>query len=545
LSDPLNQAKQWLNQDPDPLTRLELQELIDNDDKASLASRFDTRLEFGTAGLRGELGAGPSRMNRVVVAQTALGLAQFLNANRETYLDPSGSLSAVIGYDGRTNSDIFALDSAEILAAAGITTYLFSEMVPTPVAAFTGRRLGASLTVVVTASHNPPRDNGYKVYLGGPTGGSQLVSPQDKEIANLITKISEQSTFQDIPKSKSFELIGQPEIDKYLDRAKELISLDSADVAKRSAIHITHTALHGVGWKVVKPLMADAGFKVAPVVLQATPDALFPTVAFPNPEEKGAMDLSFAEAAKNGSDIILANDPDADRLAVAVLTGDGYQMLTGDEVGLLLANQLAPNCKAIANSIVSADLSVLAKHFGIPYTQTLTGFKWISKVPDLGYGYEEALGYCVDPEYTPDKDGITAALVIAQLASDLKSKGKTLLDQLEDLAAKFGHVATGQVSLRVSDLQVIAKIMASLRTEPPRNIGNSQIQLEDYLARTDAMKTDALIFSSEVIKIIVRPSGTEPKIKCYLQAAASNKLEAAKLLEDLKIWAEATLSALK
>jgi len=257
------------------------------------------------------------------------------------------------------------------------------------------------------------------------------------------------------------------------------------------------------------------------------------------------MDLSFAEAAKNGSDIILANDPDADRLAVAVLTGDGYQMLTGDEVGLLLANQLAPNCKAIANSIVSADLSVLAKHFGIPYTQTLTGFKWISKVPDLGYGYEEALGYCVDPEYTPDKDGITAALVIAQLASDLKSKGKTLLDQLEDLAAKFGHVATGQVSLRVSDLQVIAKIMASLRTEPPRNIGNSQIQLEDYLARTDAMKTDALIFSSEAIKIIVRPSGTEPKIKCYLQAAASNKLEAAKLLEDLKIWAEATLSALK
>jgi len=501
LSDPLNQAKRWLNQDPDPLTKLELQDLIDNDDEASLASRFDTRLEFGTAGLRGELGAGPSRMNRVVVAQTASGLAQFLNENRETYLDPSGSLSAVIGYDGRTNSDIFALDSAEILAAAGITTYLFSEMVPTPVAAFTGRRLGASLTVVVTASHNPPRDNGYKVYLGGPTGGSQLVSPQDKEIANLITEVSEQSTFQEIPKSKSFELIGQPEIDKYLDRAKELISLNSADVAKRSAIHITHTALHGVGWKVVKPLMADAGFKVAPVVLQATPDALFPTVAFPNPEEKGAMDLSFAEAAKNGSDIILANDPDADRLAVAVLTGDGYQMLTG--------------------------------------------FKWISKVPNLGYGYEEALGYCVDPEYTPDKDGITAALVIAQLASDLKSKGKTLLDQLEDLAAKFGHVATGQVSLRVSDLQVIAKIMASLRTEPPRNIGNSQIQLEDYLARTDAMKTDALIFSSEAIKIIVRPSGTEPKIKCYLQAAASNKLEAAKLLEDLKIWAEATLSALK
>jgi len=545
LSNYLSLAKRWLDQDPDPVTRLEIQDLIDKEDHSGLASRFSTRLEFGTAGLRGELGAGPNRMNRVVVAQTATGLAEFLNVNRETYLDPCGGLSAVIGYDGRTNSDVFASDSAEILAAAGIKTFLFSEMVPTPVAAFTGRRLGASLTVVVTASHNPPRDNGYKVYLGGPTGGSQLVPPQDLEIANLITKISDQSTFQEIPKSQDFVLIGQPEIDKYLDRAKELISLDAAAVAKRSAIHITHTALHGVGWKVMKTLMADAGFKVQPVALQAEPDPKFPTVAFPNPEEKGAMDLSFAEATKNSSDIILANDPDADRLAVAVRKGDGYKMLTGDEVGLLLAGQLAPNCMAIANSIVSADLSVLAKHYGVPYTQTLTGFKWISKVPNLGYGYEEALGYCVDPEYTPDKDGITAALVIAQMASDLKADGKTLLDQLENLAEKFGHVATGQVSLRVSDLTIIGKIMDSLRAEPPVTIGQNQISLEDYLAKTDAMKTDALIFSSDSIKIIVRPSGTEPKLKCYLQASATTKPDASKLLGELKDWAEATLSALK
>jgi phosphomannomutase len=545
LSQLAEHAKAWLDQDPDPVTKLELQALIDNQDEEGLSSRFSTRLDFGTAGLRGELGAGPNRMNRVVVAQTALGLAKFLNANRETYLDPSGGLSAVIGYDGRTNSDVFALDSAEILSAAGIKTFLFSEMVPTPVAAFTGRRLGASLTVVVTASHNPPRDNGYKVYLGGPTGGSQLVPPQDREIANLITALSTGTTFQQIPKSKDFTLIGQPEISQYLDRAKTLISMHESEIAKRSAIRITHTALHGVGWKVVKPLMAAAGFKVLPVTLQAEPDAKFPTVAFPNPEEKGAMDLSFAEATRNDSDIILANDPDADRLAVAVRSGDGYQMLTGDQVGLLLANQLAPTSKAIANSIVSADLSALAKHYGVPYTQTLTGFKWISKVPDLGYGYEEALGYCVDPEYTPDKDGITAALIIAQMASDLKAQGKTLVDQIQDLAQKFGHVATGQVSLRVSDLSVIGKITSGLRSNPPASIGDEAVLFEDYSARTDAMKTDALVFSNESIKIIVRPSGTEPKLKCYLQASATSKPAATKLLENLKTWAEATLSALK
>ena len=545
MSQLADQAQAWLDQDPDPVTKLELQALIDNHDEEDLASRFSTRLDFGTAGLRGELGAGPNRMNRVVVAQTALGLAEFLNANRDTYLDPSGELSAVIGYDGRTNSDVFAMDSAEILSAAGIKTFLFSEMVPTPVAAFTGRRLGASLTVVVTASHNPPRDNGYKVYLGGPTGGSQLVPPQDKEIANLITAISTRTTFQEIPKSKDFTFIGQPEINQYLDRAKTLVSLEESEIAKRSALRITHTALHGVGWKVVSPLLAAAGFRVLPVKLQAEPDPQFPTVAFPNPEEKGAMDLSFAEATSNDSDIILANDPDADRLAVAVRSGDGYQMLTGDQVGLLLANQLAPTSKAIANSIVSADLSALAKHYGVPYTQTLTGFKWISKVPDLGYGYEEALGYCVDPEYTPDKDGITAALVIAQMASDLKSQGKSLVDQIQDLAEKFGHVATGQVSLRVSDLSVIGKITSDLRANPPASIGDEAVLFEDYLARTDAMKTDALIFSSNSIKIIVRPSGTEPKLKCYLQASATSKTAAAKLLEDLKTWADATLSALK
>ncbi|WP_415274385.1 phospho-sugar mutase [Aquiluna sp. Uisw_065] len=538
-------AKAWLDQDPDPVTKLELQALIDNQDEEGLSSRFSTRLDFGTAGLRGELGAGPNRMNRVVVAQTALGLAKFLNANRETYLDPSGGLSAVIGFDGRTNSDVFALDSAKILSAAGIKTFLFSEMVPTPVAAFTGRRLGASLTVVVTASHNPPRDNGYKVYLGGPTGGSQLVPPQDREIANLITALSTGTTFQQIPKSKDFTLIGQPEISQYLDRAKTLISMHESEIAQRSAIRITHTALHGVGWKVVNPLMAAAGFKVLPVTLQKEPDAKFPTVAFPNPEEKGAMDLSFAEATRNDSDIILANDPDADRLAVAVRNGDGYQMLTGDQVGLLLANQLAPTSKAIANSIVSADLSALAKHYGVPYTQTLTGFKWISKVPDLGYGYEEALGYCVDPEYTPDKDGITAALIIAQMASDLKAQGKTLVDQIQDLAQRFGHVATGQVSLRVSDLSVIRKITSGLRSNPPASIGDEAVIFEDYSARTDAMKTDALVFSNESIKIIVRPSGTEPKLKCYLQASATSKPAATKLLENLKTWADATLSALK
>ena len=370
----LSKAKLWLTQDPDPNTRAELEKLVENNDLEELHSRFDTRLEFGTAGLRGELGAGPNRMNRVVVAQAALAIAQFLNHNREQYLDQNGELSVVVGFDGRINSDIFAKDSAEIFAGAGIRVSLFDSPVPTPVACFTGARGKASATVVVTASHNPPRDNGYKVYLGGLNFGSQLVPPQDKEIAGLIQQIALETTFAEIPKSDSYELIGEREIRRYQDRAAELISKSSSS---RQDLKITYTAMHGVGYRVIKPIFEQAGFRLASVEMQQEPDGNFPTVSFPNPEEPGAMDLSFQHALENGSDLILANDPDADRLAVAIPSGNSYKMLTGDEVGLILADRICSKASdgAIANSIVSASLEPLASHYKINYQQTKASVK--------------------------------------------------------------------------------------------------------------------------------------------------------------------------
>jgi phosphomannomutase len=344
----ISEAQAWFDQDPDPETRAELQALITNNDLAAIAARFSTRLEFGTAGLRGELGAGPNRMNRVLVAQTALAIANFLKQNKGEYLDPQGFLSIVIGFDGRVNSDVFALDTARIMAGAGIHASLFDSPVPTPVAAFTGRKLGSSATIVVTASHNPPRDNGYKVFLGGANGGSQLVPPQDAAIAKEINLVAASLKFDQIPQSDDFDIIGQPEIDSYIDRAVELIPTTDA---RRKNLSITYTAMHGVGYRVVKALFEKTGFEIQSVPKQQEPDGSFPTVAFPNPEEKGAMDLSFETASEFDSDLILANDPDADRLAVGIKTNAGYQMLTGDQVGLILADRMASlgKAKVIAN----------------------------------------------------------------------------------------------------------------------------------------------------------------------------------------------------
>ena len=538
--DILTAATEWLDQDPDLETRSELQALIASADLAALESRFSTRLEFGTAGLRGELGAGPNRMNQIVVAQTALGIARFLTANQSQYLDESGELSVVIGYDGRINSDVFAKLSAEIFAAAGITTRLFNQMVPTPVAAFTGRRLRSSATVVVTASHNPPRDNGYKVYLGGKNGNSQLVPPQDAEIAEHIGKIAANLRFGDIPRSQNFKLIGEPEIGHYVDRALELIPQSPADRERRAGLKIVHTSMHGVGWKFVSEIFQKSGFRVESVREQQEPNGQFPTVSFPNPEEPGSMDLAIALAAQHEADIVLANDPDADRLAVGV--GSNTKMLTGDQVGMILAEVAASQgAKVIANSIVSLDLSPISEHYGIKYEQTLTGFKWISKVAGINYGYEEALGYCVDPEFTPDKDGITAALLIAELASTLREQSKSLLDLLSEMAARYGESATGQVSIRVSDLGIISQVMHGLRANPPREILSDEVRLEDYSLRTGSQRTDALVFQSERVKVIFRPSGTEPKLKCYLQYRG---VDSANGLENLKVWAKELISTL-
>ena len=537
--DLLETAANWLSQDPDPETRKELQDLIDSKDYEGLRARFETRLEFGTAGLRGELGAGPNRMNQVVVAQTALGIARFLRKNRSEYIDQNGELSVVIGYDGRINSDVFAKLSAEIFAAAGITTLLFDQKVPTPVGAFTGKRLGASAAIVVTASHNPPKDNGYKVYLGGKTANSQLVPPQDSEIALEIEEAAQGTKFSEIPRANRYKSLGDAEIDRYIQRALALIPQDQESRSRRAKLRIVHTSMHGVGWRVVSELFTKSGFSLHSVPEQQEPDGNFPTVSFPNPEEPGAMDLSLELAKSVNAELVLANDPDADRLAVGF--GKPAHMLTGDQVGLLLAELMARSgAKVIANSIVSEDLSQIAKHYGIDYHQTLTGFKWISKVPGLDYGYEEALGYCVDPEFTPDKDGITAALLIAELASNLAVEGQDLGSMLGEMANRYGESASGQVSIRVSDLSVISKVMRSLRSNPPSEILRDKVSVEDYLSKPGLQQTNALIFSNDRFKVIFRPSGTEPKLKCYLQYRG----ESAKAgITALKVWAKQIIEA--
>ena len=529
----IEKAKTWVAHDPDSKTKYELEELINKNDQVAIESRFSQLLQFGTAGLRGELGAGPNRMNRVVVAYAAAAIAQFLKRNKLEYQNPDGELSVVIGFDGRENSDVFAMDTAEIIAATGCEALLFDQRVPTPVAAFTGRRLKASATIVVTASHNPPRDNGYKVYLGGKFGGSQLISPQDKEIAQLIEENYLNLTFDKIPKSKSYKILSDSDVQKYIDRALDLVENENP---ARSKIKILHTALHGVGSPVVEKIFNALGFDLSLVEQQRLPDPKFPTVAFPNPEEPGAMDLAFEEARKKKVDLILANDPDADRLAVAVPDGDAWKMLTGDQVGLLLADYCASqaNSGAIANSIVSADISAVASAYQLEYRQTLTGFKWISKVPNLIYSYEEALGYCVDPSYTPDKDGITAALLVAEIAANLAATDQSLTAKLEQLSTRFGRTSTGQVSIRVSDLSVIGKIMSFVRTMPPVSFEGA-LDREDLL-HSRQLNTDAVILSNEKARLIFRPSGTEPKLKCYLQYQGD---EAG--LEKLKEFANALL----
>ncbi|WP_296632718.1 phospho-sugar mutase [Rhodoluna sp.] len=537
-SELLAAAKAWAAQDPDKETRHELISLIAAGDEAGIAARMNTRLEFGTAGLRGELGAGPNRMNRVLVAQTAAGIAKFLLAN-----DSSGEPSIVIGFDGRINSAVFARDSAAIFAGAGIRTLLFDGVVPTPVLAFAGKHLGTSAAVMVTASHNPPRDNGYKVYLGGANGGSQIVSPTDKQIAAEISSVASNQTFDEIHKSDDFEIIG--------DELRQAYVAETAGLANElhngEALKIVYTAMHGVGWHVIKEVFAAVGLP-QPITVdrQLLPDGTFPTVAFPNPEEPGAMDLSFAKAREVNADLILANDPDADRLAVGIpdaTSPEGWRRLTGDEIGLLLGHEMARKTAALGNSgtlacsiVSSSALSKVADHFKLDYRETLTGFKWISKVPNLVFGYEEALGYCVDPQHTPDKDGISAALIVAAIACDLASAGKTIADQLNELGRLYGHYATGQISIRVADLVLIKSAMAGLRANPPISLAGTGVQFTDLsVANEKLAATDGLRFDlSDGRRVIIRPSGTEPKLKCYLQAIGDSEVEAKQLLSELE-----------
>jgi phosphomannomutase len=501
------QAEEWLEQDPDPETRAELRGLLD--DPEALAERFGAKLEFGTAGLRGELGAGPNRMNRVTVMRAAAGLASVLTSGG------AERVSVAIGYDARHKSDVFARESAAILTGAGITVHLMPGPLPTPVLAYAVRHLGTDAGIMVTASHNPPRDNGYKVYWAD---GAQIIPPIDAEISRAIDEVGRVDA---LPRGDEWNVLDDGIVEAYLRSLARLPLGTDRDVT------VAYTPLHGVGGSVLRRAFAWAGFAEPEVVAeQADPDPDFPTVAFPNPEEPGAMDLALALGKSR--DLVIANDPDADRCAVAA----GGRMLTGDEVGGLLAEHVlrhtSGNDRLVATSIVSSSLlGKIATAHGVRHAETLTGFKWIMKAGSdrdrLVFGYEEALGYCVGgDEGVPvrDKDGIGAALAVAALAAETRAAGRTLQDLLDDQARRYGLHATAQLSVRVADLSVISGAMARLRESPPSVLaGRTVTGVEDLAEGADGLPPSDVVRLrlAEDGRVVVRPSGTEPKLKCYLE----------------------------
>ncbi|HWK21323.1 MAG TPA: phospho-sugar mutase [Microbacteriaceae bacterium] len=548
------QVRAWLDQDPDPQTRAELKALVaaGEGSAAELRARFAGRLAFGTAGLRAELGAGPMRMNRVVVAQAAAGLAAYLRAVAEPGRsgDRGGAPSVVIGYDGRTNSDVFARDAAAVMAGAGLRVQVLPRALPTPVLAFCVRHLGADAGLMITASHNPPRDNGLKVYLGGADEGSQIVPPADGEIAAAIERVAAGS-ISDLPRSEHYETLTDAPLDAYVTATATTAAPSGSTFAPRvhdaagtvgANVHpervvVAYTAMHGVGYETVGRAFAAAGLPaLLPVPEQCEPDGRFPTLVFPNPEEPGALDLASAFASAAGADLIVANDPDADRLAIAVPDArepSGWRRLTGNEVGLLLGWDAAERAAStpargdaatptLANSLVSSPgLARIAEHWGLAHAETLTGFKWISRVPGLVYGYEEALGYLVNPDTVRDKDGISAAVRFVALVERWHGGGRSVDDALDELAATIGGYASGQVSLRVSDLDDIGRLMAALRETPPTAFSGIEVaRTTDYLldGRGDILRYDL----ADGSRVIVRPSGTEPKLKAYLDARSTD-----------------------
>lgn len=515
VPDLLAAARLWLDDDPDPATRDELsavlQRVQDGDPAArdDLADRFAGTLEFGTAGLRGAVAAGPNRMNRAVVIRAAAGLTGYL-------LREHPAPRVVIGYDARHRSLDFARDTAAVVVAAGGEALLLPSALPTPVLAFAVRHLGAHAGVMVTASHNPPQDNGYKVYLAD---GSQIVPPADRDIAAHIAAVT---GVRDVPRVASgWHLLGDDVLDAYLRSAAGVV-----DPHSPRDLVVVHTSLHGVGGEVVRAAFERAGF--APpwqVESQARPDPDFPTVAFPNPEEPGAIDAALALAVERGADLVVASDPDADRCAVAVPGRDGrWRMLTGDEVGALLGVHLVErgvdDDAVFARSIVSGRLlAAIAGAAGVRSVETLTGFKWIARVPGLRYGYEEALGYCVDPGSVRDKDGVSAALLMAEMAAGAKAQGRSLLDVLDELALAHGVHLTGQHAVRVEDLTQITAAMTRLRQSSP-TLGGADVTTCTDLADGGAglPPTDGLRYDlADGSRVVVRPSGTEPKLKAYLE----------------------------
>ncbi|EJG0882531.1 phospho-sugar mutase [Vibrio parahaemolyticus] len=550
---------QWLARDPDPKTREELQHLVDTNNEQELSDRFGSRLAFGTAGLRGKVGAGPNRMNRLVIQETATGLGHYLLEQ----VQDAASRGVVIGYDGRPDSKQFAHDTASVLTALGIKVYLTYQVAATPIVAFGVRTMNAAAAVVVTASHNPPEYNGFKVYW---ENGAQIIPPHDSGIA---AKIDEATTkplpLMSLDDAKQQGLLVWLEDDYYQTYRKTMNENALLTPDSNTDISIAYTAMHGVGADMAETLLADAGFKkVASVAEQREPDGTFPTVNFPNPEEAGAMDMVMALGKSVDADIACANDPDADRFAVAVKRPDGeYQMLTGDQVGSLFGDYLLeqqPN-SLVGNTIVSSRLlSSIAKAHGAEYYQTLTGFKWLTNVamsqeteqhPFL-FAYEEALGYTVGNKVW-DKDGLSAIVAFSQLTGKLKAQGKTLWDKLEALYRQHGFYFNAQRSIALDPNS--PPIGDKLRANPPSGIAGKKVSVTEDLktsVRTfedgseetiNLPASDVLIYHLEdKSRVIVRPSGTEPKLKCYYEVISDFPADMS--YEQAQQTAEAKMNAL-
>ena len=529
----LAEVQAWIADDPDPKTAAELTRLVADGDEATLNKYFAGFLQFGTAGLRGPIGPGPSCMNRAVVGRTAAGLV--------AYMKERGMTRVVIGRDARYGSEDFTQESAEIFSGAGFEVFVLPRPLPTPVLAFATLDLKCDVGVMVTASHNPPQDNGYKVYIGPTADGidyaaSQIISPTDGFIAKKIDAIK---SLAGQTRGSKWTVLDDAVVDKYIARTAKL-------APRPGSLKIVYTAMHGVGTETLEKAFAEAGFpKLILVSEQSQPDPGFPTVAFPNPEEPGAIDLALAKAREVGADLVIANDPDADRCAAAVNDPNGgWRMLRGDELGVIFGEWIARSFAtekrtgSFGNSIVSSSaLGKIAAHYGIDFKEVLTGFKWLAKIEDLAFGYEEAIGYAVDSSTVNDKDGISAALFLAQIATDLNAQGKTLVDLLNEVWNRHGFHGTEQISIRVSDMTRIADLLAGLRKNPPAEIaGRSVSSIDDLAAPKDGLPpTDGLrIWLDGGIRIIIRPSGTEAKMKCYIEVITKDAQSANDLLDQLR-----------
>jgi len=540
----------WISEEPDPESKNCLTELLEGhrggnrDASTTVEELFGARLSFGTAGIRGPIRPGPAGMNQIVVGQTTAGLARFLLESRAP-LD-KGGFRVVVGCDARTHSDVFAAETAAVLSGAGITAVVLPLALPTPVLAFALRHLNADAGVMITASHNPPADNGYKVFLGGEDAGSQIISPTDSAIETHIASVVSSSTWSAIPRSQ--DLIVNAPADIVSHYISQTVSAINPSKPVTVAGPVVYTPMHGVGKETFMAAVQAAGFPPPHVVSeQAEPDPLFPTTAFPNPEEAGALDLSFEHGRFLHADLILAHDPDADRLAIAVsdpARPEGYRAFTGNQLGAILGwwaatrAQQAGTSGALANSLVSSPvLGRIAKHFGLSHSETLTGFKYVSRVPDLIFGFEEAIGYLVTPSLVRDKDGISAALAVLDLYYSLAGRGETLEDYLALIEAQVGAFASGQVTIRLDGSAPKTPLTHALRSAVPSMIGSRGVsQCDDFLKGVGSFPKDDILrfFLSDDSRVIVRPSGTEPKIKLYIDTQAATRAEAESRLSEIE-----------